>query len=395
MGTNGLPAPFWKVQTGAMEPPKPTSRREFLQGRSAGRLLWEKVRAWADATSAGFSQLTTGTTAAGSTALPPPQLGSGRARLSVSRRAMACEFSIEFPADRKGSSSEAALAALDRVEEIESQLSVYRDTSEVARLNASAAHSPQPCTANLCALLELAAEIFEATGGAFDITTGPLSRVWGFFQREGRFPDPEELETARSMVGQQRVLVDTQQQSVFFAAEGTEIHFNSLGKGYALDEAALLLEDQGLADFLIQGGSSSVLARGIQPGGTRAGWRVGIPHPHTGERLLGEICLRNQALGTSGSGTQFFEHDGQHYGHLIDPRTGWPTQGVLTATAIAATAAEADALATAFYILGPGGTSEYCAAHPSHGALLVCPGSGASPLDIHCFNLPADLWFPA
>jgi thiamine biosynthesis lipoprotein len=124
---------------------------------------------------------------------------------------------------------------------------------------------------------------------------------------------------------------------------------------------------------------------------------VAVPHPQHLEQEVGHIILRDDALGTSGAGTQFFEAEGHPIGHLIDPRTGWPAEGIYTATAVAPTAAEADALATAFYITGPAGTSEYCAEHKNIGGVLVCPREAETTdeFDVHVFNLDATRWLPS
>src|SRR5262249_4156409 len=138
---------------------------------------------------------------------------------------------------------------------------------------------------------------------------------------------------------------------------GVEINLGSIGKGYALDRMAELLVAEGIENFLIHGGNSSVLGRGVgQESGVRSqeleeteretrGWWVGLRHPLVPERRIGEICLRDRALGTSGSGTQFFVHEGKRYGHILDPRTGRPAEGTLSTTVAAPTGAEADALA--------------------------------------------------
>jgi thiamine biosynthesis lipoprotein len=107
---------------------------------------------------------------------------------------------------------------------------------------------------------------------------------------------------------------------------------------------------------------------------------------------LGQFILCNQALGTSGSATQSFVHDGRRYGHLIDPRTGRPAEGVYTATVLARTAAEADALSTAFYILGPEETADYCTAHPEVAAVLVCPGEADGDVVVFASNVDANCW---
>jgi thiamine biosynthesis lipoprotein len=308
---------------------------------------------------------------------------------------MACEFAVQYHA-ADGGRADAALSALDLVAELEDQLSVYRDHTEVSAINREAAEWAVDVEARLFSLLELCQWLHATTAGAFDITSGPLSRVWGFHKREGRLPAPEELAAALDVVGFANIQLDPDHRTIRCLKPGVEINFNAVGKGYALDRVAELLAERGLSDYLCHGGRSSVLARGRDRGNGVGGWGIGVPHPHRAEEHVGQIILRDEALGTSGAGTQFFEVQGQRFGHLIDPRTGWPTSGVFTATAIAATAAEADALATAFYIGGPGATSEYCAQHQNVAAVLVCPREGAGDLiDVHAFNLDGSRWLPA
>jgi thiamine biosynthesis lipoprotein len=310
---------------------------------------------------------------------------------------MACEFAIQHHAADGPDAAAAALAALDLVERLEDQLSIYRDHTEVTTLNGLAADYPVEVESRLFTLLELCHWLHAATGGAFDITSGPLSRVWGFLTREGRLPSEDEIATALENVGFLHVKLDHDYRTVRFLKAGVEINFNSIGKGYALDRVAELMADRGVTDYLCHGGRSSVLAVGRDRGNDFDGWAVAVPHPQQLDREVGHIILRDDALGTSGAGTQFFEADSRRFGHLIDPRTGWPAEGVYTATAVAPTAAEADALATAFYIMGPAGTSEYCAEHKNIGAVFVCPreGDAAEMFDVHAFNLDGARWQPA
>ncbi len=309
---------------------------------------------------------------------------------------MACEFAVDYHAADGPDAADAVLKALELVEEIEAQLTIYRDRSEVLDLNRTAAERAVTVEPRLFSLLELCAWLHAETHGAFDITSGPLSRAWGFLRREGRLPEAAEITAALDVVGFQRVELDAAKQSVRFLTPGVEINFNAVGKGYALDRAGQLLTERGVGDFLCHGGTSSVLARGRDRTGGLRGWRVGVPHPHQAGGLVGEIVLGDEALGTSGAGTQFFEAGGRRFGHLIDPRTGWPAEGVYTATVVAGTAAEADALSTAFYIMGPGDAAEYCSAHADVAAVLVCPPEGGGEaLDVHAFNLDSRRWLPA
>ena len=351
-----------------------STRREFLQGKAAADALAEVGRSSASADE-----------------LPEPR---GDAYLvKVARRAMACQFEVFLNAGQYPFDTQAALAALDLVDRLEDQLSVYREHSEISRLNQQAAHEAMVIEPGLFALLEKALRIHAETGGAYDITAGPLSRVWGFMRRAGALPTPEALAAACQCVGSQWVQLDVNAGTARFMKDGIEINLGSIGKGYALDRCAEVLEAAGIHDFLLHGGNSSVLARGTHGGlGGEPGWRVGIRNPLRPDRRFGELLLHDRALATSGSGTQFFVHDGRRYGHILDPRNGWPADGVLTTSVLAPTASEADALSTAFYVMGPTAAREYCQQHASVSAMMLCSGQRAGSIEKHLFGLTERDW---
>jgi thiamine biosynthesis lipoprotein len=174
--------------------------------------------------------------------------------------------------------------------------------------------------------------------------------------------------------------LDPQSRTIRFQQQGMMLNLGSIGKGYALDRCARMLAEAAIEDFLVHGGQSSVIASGgrltgddDQKAGAKVPWAVGIRHPLRPDRKIAEIHLRDKALATSGSRTQSFRHEGRRYGHIIDPRNGQPAEGIISATAIAPSAAEADALSTAFYVMSADETLEYCEAHGEIGAVLVCP----------------------
>ncbi len=181
--------------------------------------------------------------------------------VSVRRRAMACEFEVQLAAARNDDSMEHVFSALDLVEALESQLTIYRNDSEVVRINRRAGNEPVTVEKQLFGLLQQAQRLHQDTDGALDITSGPLSEAWGFSRREGRVPSDDQIEAARQLVGMQHVKLDAVRQTIAFRRAGMSINFNSLGKGYALDRMAELLTANGVDDFLLQGGKSSVLAR--------------------------------------------------------------------------------------------------------------------------------------
>lgn len=307
----------------------------------------------------------------------------------VGRDAMACRFELVFNAGEVRDATEIAVDCLDLVDEIEDRITVYRDTSSLARLNATAADGWQPVDADLLSLLVLARELHERTVGGFDMASGALVRAWGFLRRQGRTPTAEELAQARAASGMQWVELDAEGGRVRFARPGVELNPGAIGKGWAIDRVLDRLRDRGVTSALVHGGASSVRAIGVQgpplPG--RRGWPVGIRHPLRPGRRLATVQLDGRALGTSGSGTQFFIERGRRLGHILDPRTGMPAEGVLSATVVAPTAAEADSLSTALYVLGPEGLARVAPAGGPAGAIVVVPGAAAGAVRVLTANL--------
>ncbi len=394
-----------------MTEPGKSSRREFLRGRAAAEASTDVAQRALPArlppTSIASSVTPGDSGSANSSNIP--QLAAAAENpapvhipqsylVRVGRRAMACEFEVLLNAGQYADGIELAVAALDRVEQLEDQLTVYRESSEISQLNRAAATGAVRVESRLFELLELAVQIHSWTGGAYDITSGPLSKAWGFFRRAGRVPNDEDLAAALRLVGSEKLQLDAQIRTVRFPLAGMEINLGSIGKGYALDRVAEQLESAGLSEFMLHGGRSSVLARGSRSLVGEEGWWVGVCDPLRPTRRLGELRLKNRALATSGSAAQFFYHEGRRYGHILDPRTGRPAEGMLSATVIARTAAEADALSTAFYVLGSAAALDYCERHstdhPGLAAVLISPGERSGAVEIATFGLMDQDWRP-
>ena len=292
-----------------------SNRREFLQGKAAVDALAD-IRLDSEANEEFV------------------QPAAAHCLIHWARRAMACQFEVFLNAGQYENGAEVALAALDLIDELEDQMSVYRPASEISQLNALAANGPVLGRAALFALLELAVGIFEQTGGAYDITSSPLSKVWGFARRAGAMAAAQELAEAAECVGSQHLQLDRGEAHRALRTSGLEIDLGSIGKGYALDRCAELFR---------AGEYRRLSSARRQQQRTRAG--LGRPNRAAGpwvyathygqKKRLGEILLHNAALSTSGSGTQYFMHEGRRYGHILDPRSGWPAEGVLSATVIA------------------------------------------------------------
>ena len=365
---------------------RPT-RRSFLQGQASAP-HWPAT----PQDPAGIPNDDGGAEEVARASSPPLAVDRSMLLVSVRRRAMACEFEVQLAAAREDDSMEHVFAALDLVEALEAQMTVYRDDSEVLRINRHAASQPTPVEPRLFAIFQQAAKWYRDTLGAFDITSGPLSEVWGFSRREGRVPSDEDLAAARMRVGMKHVVLGEAERTVAFRQPGVTVNINSVGKGYALDRMAELLAEHEVDDYLLHGGKSSVLARGDRPGCMGEGWAIGLRHPLRPQERIAEFALHDQALATSGSGTQFFIRRGRRYGHILDPRTGQPAEGLFSATVIAPTAAEADGLSTAFYVMGPEAVGRYCETHLEIAALLVGPAEREGDICLFAFNLAEGQW---
>jgi len=274
--------------------------------------------------------------------------------LHVSRTAMACRFEATFPRSEENGIA-VATEALDEIDRLESQLTVFRESSEVSYVNRNAASGPVEISQSLFDFIVVCKDLFEQTNGAFDITSGPLTRCWGFLRREGRLPEATDITRALSFVGSDKLELSEASRTIRFKNQGVEINLGSIGKGYALDCAAALMS---VRTALLNAGASSM--RAIGSGEHGDGWTIGLRHPRSKFRRLGMLRLRDCALSTSGNEEQFFDYAGRRFSHIIDPRSGWPAEGVTSVSVVASTAALSDALATAFFVGGRRLAEEYC-----------------------------------
>ena len=283
-----------------------------------------------------------------------------------------------------------ATRALDVVDALEAQLTVYRADSEISQINAAAHLGPMAVESGLFRLLRLAFDLGFATGGAYDVAAGALSAAWGFTRGPRRVPSPAELADARGRTGHGLVRLDGGAGTIEFGRPGVVLNLGGIGKGYAIDRAVALVRDYWWpTGALIHGGRSSLYALGSPPGQFGGRWEVAVRNPLEPELPLGTLRLRNRGMGTSGDAFQRFESNGRTYGHIIDPRTGEPpADAPASVTVLAPTAAEADALSTAFYLLGPDASAPIITAHPGVSALFVLdPESPGAPPRLRSFNL--------
>jgi FAD:protein FMN transferase len=252
----------------------------------------------------------------------------------------------------------AADEALNEIERLNDQLSLYLPASEISHINAHAANRPVPVEPRLFQLLLLAKELHAGTEGAFDPTIAPLTRCWGFMGASGALPLPEAVAAARAQVGFQHVILDEQRSTIQFARQGMMLDLGSIGKGYALEQAVEILLEAQVSSALVHGGTSTVCAIGSPPGADA--WNIALDKPPDKEnddnaRPLTVVALKDEAMSVSAGHGKFFAAQGKTYGHVLDPRSGQPAQGAALAAVALPSATESDALSTALLVLGMAG----------------------------------------
>jgi thiamine biosynthesis lipoprotein len=216
--------------------------------------------------------------------------------------------------------------AFEEVRRLDGMLSNYRPESEIGQVNRYGAERPVKVSPELFRLLSVCLEYGRLSEGTFDISVGPLMKVWGFYKGSGRLPHRAEIRGALARVGQPNVVLDAQTQAVRLARRGAELDLGGVGKGYAVDRMVEVLKQHGVAAALITAGGSSIYALGAPPG--EAGWKVKIRDPRRPRTTIDEQVLRDLSLSTSGNYEKFFRAEGKLYSHIMDPRTGYPAQGM-------------------------------------------------------------------
>ena len=219
-------------------------------------------------------------------------------------------------------------------------------------------------------MLEICVRRSEQTDGAFDITVGPLMKSWGFFRGRGRLPTQAELSDVLKRVGYRHLKLDAGRRTIGFDESGIDIDLGGIAKGYAVDRAVDILRSNGITSALVSSGTSSIYALGSPPGAQ--GWKITLRDPYDAHKPADVIHLQNYSLSTSGNYERFFEIDGKSYCRIMNPHTGWPVQGVLSAAVLVATAPTPKD-AGRMLVMGVDGTRKYLAAQPNLAVIFYLP----------------------
>lgn len=243
---------------------------------------------------------------------------------------------------------EAVFGDFDRLDNL---LSVWKEGSDVLRLNAAAGQRPVQVSPETMEVLGIAREVSDETGGRFDITFGALTDVWRFDQdQDGTVPTASQILERLPFIDYKALVVDSAAGTAFLKRRGMRAHLGGIGKGYAVDRAVGILREHGVNDFTIQAGGD------LYVGGRHGdrSWRLGIADPRAPDGpSFATIELENQTLSTSGDYERFFMKDGVRHHHILDPSTGQPARLCRSVTLVTSRAVIADALAKGVFILGP------------------------------------------
>jgi thiamine biosynthesis lipoprotein len=268
-----------------------------------------------------------------------------------SRVSMGSEVHLTAWTSDERAATAAFEAVFDEFDRLDALMSVWKEGSDIERLNRAAGEMAVPVSAEVREVLSMARQTSEWTEGKFDVTFGALSGLWKFdHDLDGNIPPRAEVLARLPLIDYQKLEVDEAKGTAFLKQKGMRAHLGGIGKGYAVDRAAAIMRGRGLNDFMIQSGGDLYVAgrRGDRS------WRAGIQDPRgPAGSIFAAMDLSDSAFSTSGDYERFFMKDGHRYHHIIDPDLGAPAQGSRSVTIVTPRAIVADGLSTGVFILGP------------------------------------------
>jgi len=239
-----------------------------------------------------------------------------------------------------------AVAEISRIEKL---ISSWDDNSQTSEINRNAGVKPVKVDKELFDLIERAISISKLTDGAFDISYASMDRIWKFDGSMTKMPSKEEIIASVENVGYQNIVLDKKNSTIFLKLKGMKIGFGAIGKGYSADKAKTLLISKGITSGIINA-SGDMNTWGKQPNGNE--WKVAITNPMDKNKVFALLPITNGAVVTSGNYEKYVNFNGKRYTHIIDPRTGYPSTGIISVTVFAPKAELADALATSVFVMG-------------------------------------------
>ncbi len=256
-------------------------------------------------------------------------------------------------------------------------LNLFDPKSELSRLNRTAPGTSFHCSPKLWNILVASRRAWRETGGAFDVTVGPLMRLWGFHRKRKTLPTPEEVRKTLEAVGFDKLRFDDARHTVAFTHPGMDIDFGGIAKGYALDLCAEVCRKHGIQRGLIDLGGNIRCLEKPPPG--RSAYEIGIRDPFQTSRILGTVLLGNTSVATSGDYEQFVILDGKRFTHIVDPRSGMPVREVAAVTVITPRGVDSDVFSTAIFVAGAKLAQTFVHRHPGSAVLRVTTTAAGVP----------------
>jgi thiamine biosynthesis lipoprotein len=272
-------------------------------------------------------------------------------RFTFTEPHMGTRFRIIVYAADEATANRASKAAFARIAALDRSMSDYHSTSELMRLCAKAGGDPVKVSDELFFVLTKADAVSRCSDGAFDVTVGPVVRLWRLSRRTQKLPDPDKLKKALALVGYRNVRLDPKARTVQLLKPGMQLDLGGIAKGYAADEALAVLKKHGITRALVAAGGD-VAVSGPPPG--KEGWDVAIAPLDADEaKNPRHLLLRNAAVSTSGDAEQYVEIDGKRYSHIVDPKTGLGLVGRMSVTVVAPNGITSDSMTKVVAVLGP------------------------------------------
>ncbi len=262
---------------------------------------------------------------------------------------MGSRFEITVVANDSTEAKEYIDLAVGEITRIEKLISSWDAASQTSEINRNAGIKPVKVDGELYHLIERCIGISKLTEGAFDISFASMDKIWKFDGSMTEMPSEEAIKQSVAKVGYKNIIIDAENSTVFLKHEGMKIGFGAIGKGYAADKAKKLLMEKGVAAGIINA-SGDMNTWGKQPNGDF--WKVAITNPLDKNKAFALLPLQDNAVVTSGNYEKYVTFNGVRYTHIIDPRTGYPATGIISATVFAPKAEIADALATSIFVMG-------------------------------------------
>lgn len=282
---------------------------------------------------------------------------------------MGTKFEIVVYATTEQQAQQAFNSGFKKIAELDAVMSDYDAKSELSCLSQSSPNiSPVPVSKDLFTVLDEAIRLSQRFDGAFDVTVGPLTKLWRRARRRGEYPDPEMLKAARAATGHENLVLDRANQAAQLKLPDMRLDLGGIAKGYAADEALRAVSRHGIRQALINAGGD--LVAGDPPPGER-GWRVAVASRAINSPPIQFLQIENQAVATSGDIWQFVEIGGVRYSHILDPRTGLGLTNRTSVTVVAPTGIAADSLASTVSVLGPQNGLKFIESEPLVEALIL------------------------